>query len=168
MNSIELVTLIVAGVALVVIIALGLWVGALYRRTRRLENHYHRLMAGGEAMNLEEALDRLLLRLDDVSDRMVVLEAADRARDGAVRSSIQHVGMVRFNPFSDTGGDLSFTLALANADGDGVVLYNLHGRGEARLYAKPLTRWGSSYPLSDEETEAVNRARQGGAAEAEA
>ncbi len=87
------------------------------------------------------------------------------ARDSAPpsASALQHVGLVRFNPFSDTGGDLSFALALADADGRGVVLCNLHGRGESRLYAKPLQAWGSPYPLSDEEVQAVTLARGEGA-----
>ena len=78
-----------------------------------------------------------------------------------LRGAVQHVGIVRFNPFSNTGGDQSFALALADGRGDGIVICNLHGRGESRLYAKPLNGWRSAYALSDEEQQAVRKAQNG-------
>jgi hypothetical protein len=153
--------LLVAGGLLAVIIALGIWLAVVQRRMSRLESQYRRLMSGVDGDTLEQALDHILSRVEETLAGLATLEASDRERERTLRSSVQHVGMLRFNPFDDTGGDLSFAVALADADGNGLVLCNLHARGEARLYAKPLAQWRSPYPLSDEETEAVNRARTG-------
>jgi hypothetical protein len=68
------------------------------------------------------------------------------------------LGVVRFNPFEDTGGDQSFAIALVDRQGDGVVISSLHGRKETRVYAKPLKKGESAYPLAEEEKEAIARA----------
>jgi len=69
--------------------------------------------------------------------------------------SVQHVGLVRFNPFEDTGSDQSFVIALLDAAHDGVVMSSLHGRGTTRVFAKPITAGTSPHQLSDEEAEAI-------------
>jgi len=73
--------------------------------------------------------------------------------------SLQRVGVVRFNPFDDTGGDQSFAMVLADAYGNGVVMSSLYRRGDSRIFAKPLMQWQSSYALSTEEQQAIERAR---------
>jgi hypothetical protein len=73
--------------------------------------------------------------------------------------NLQHSGLVRFNPFRDTGGDQSFALALADGRGTGVVLSSLHTRDVTRVYAKPLDGWGSAHTLTDEEKQAIDVAR---------
>ncbi len=75
------------------------------------------------------------------------------------RSHIQHVGLLRYNPFSHTGGDQSFVLALADHDGNGAIVNSLHAREGTRVYAKPLTGWESVYTLTDDELEAIAKAR---------
>jgi hypothetical protein len=71
---------------------------------------------------------------------------------------IRHVGLVRFSPFHDTGSDQSFALALLDGRQDGVVLTALHSRTDSRLYAKPVERGSSSYSLTPEERDAMDRA----------
>jgi hypothetical protein len=74
---------------------------------------------------------------------------------------IRYVGLVRFSPFHDTGSDQSFALALLDGRKDGVVITALHSRTDSRLYAKPVERGSSSYSLTAEERDAMNRALAG-------
>ncbi len=74
--------------------------------------------------------------------------------------AIQAVGLVRFQAFSDYGGDQSFALALANVTGEGVVISSIFARDGARVYAKPLQTWTSPHSLSFEEEAAINLARR--------
>ncbi len=78
-----------------------------------------------------------------------------------LRRSFQRVGLVRFNPFEDTGGNQSFALALLDANGDGLVVSSLHSRAGTRLYAKAVAAGRSETALSDEETRAVTEALSG-------
>ncbi len=68
------------------------------------------------------------------------------------------LGMVRFNPFGDTGADLSFSLAVLNDLGDGWVMTSLWGRDEVRVYAKSVEAKDSRYALSQEERQAIDMA----------
>ena len=130
----------------------------LARRTRELDARLRGITRGAEGRSLESVLDTHLEKvhamsreLDDVAARTAVLE-------GAQRRSFQRVGLVRFNPFEDTGGNQSFALALLDAAGDGWVLSSLHARSGTRVYAKAITGGRSDAELSAEETAAINQA----------
>ena len=66
--------------------------------------------------------------------------------------------MVRYNAFKDTGSDLSFTLALLDEHNDGVVLNGIYSREMSNIYAKPVKNGTSTYTMSDEERQAVQKA----------
>src|ERR1700741_493520 len=74
-------------------------------------------------------------------------------------SSLKHLAVVRYDAFEDTGGQLSWSLAILDDHGDGTVLTSIHGRTEARTYAKSITGWRCDQPLSPEEADAVAHAR---------
>ena len=74
--------------------------------------------------------------------------------------SSQKISLVRFNPFGDTGGDQSFSLAVLDAHDSGYVLTSIHGRQGTRVYVKPIDFGDSKYPLSDEERQALNQAKK--------
>jgi uncharacterized membrane-anchored protein YhcB (DUF1043 family) len=73
--------------------------------------------------------------------------------------ALRHLAVVRYDAFGDMGGRLSWSLALADEQGDGVVVTSIHGRSEARTYAKVLTSWSCDQATSPEEDEAVSTAR---------
>jgi len=103
---------------------------------------------------LDAHLDKVFAvarELDEVVARQAVLEASQR-------KSFQRVGLVRYNPFEETGGNQSFALALLDAKGDGWVLSSLHARTGTRIYAKTITAGRSDTNLSEEETAAIRQA----------
>ncbi|MDP3969072.1 MAG: DUF4446 family protein [Nocardioides sp.] len=75
------------------------------------------------------------------------------------RGSLRHVAVVRYDAFGDMGGHLSWSLALLDDGGNGVVLTSIHGRSDARSYAKNIAGWSAEQPLSPEEDEAIAHAR---------
>jgi|SRR3989344_2356450 len=74
------------------------------------------------------------------------------------KKNLQKMGMVRFNPFPEVGGDQSFSIALLDADNNGFVLTSHYLRESNRVYAKPVELGKSKYQLSKEEEDAINRA----------
>lgn len=74
------------------------------------------------------------------------------------RHNIQKVGFIKFNPFDDAGGNISFSLALLNAKDEGVVISSLHGREGNRVYAKSVKIGTSETKLTDEEIQAIKEA----------
>ncbi|KAA1421948.1 DUF4446 family protein [Nocardioides humilatus] len=73
--------------------------------------------------------------------------------------ALRHLAVVRYDAFEEMGGRLSWSLALLDDGGDGVVLTSIRGRNEARTYAKSVSAWRSDQDLSPEETEAISHAR---------
>lgn len=96
-------------------------------------------------------LDDLTLRVQDVSGRLPSVE-------GRSTVSLQKVGIVRFNPFADTGGQQSFAIALLDSRGTGFVISSLHSRQATRLYMKVVAEGKSDTALGDEEAEAIKQA----------
>lgn len=119
---------------------------------------YQRLMRGVNGTNLEALLQETLRASQTAEKRVAQLDDLCRELTQASSASIQRVGFRRFNAFPDMGSDLSFTLALLNQPGDGVVLCCLVGRDDCRLYAKSVVGGTSLYPLSPEERDAINKA----------
>lgn len=110
-----------------------------------------------EPKNFKEVLDCLKSleeRLGSVSRKIDNLK-----KEG--KFCIQKFGMVRFNPFSEVGGDQSFSIALLDANDDGIVITSLYTRDGNRVYAKPVKAGASDYSLSAEEKEAINKAKGG-------
>lgn len=107
---------------------------------------------GGESLPVVRAAAAAFARRTD--ERLGVLEAA-LARD------LLHVGFVRYNSFSDVGSDQSFTLALLNAAGDGVLISSIFGREETRTYGKSVRNFTPQQGASKEEQTAISMARSG-------
>ena len=73
--------------------------------------------------------------------------------------ALRHLAVVRYDAFGDMGGRLSWSMALVDEDGNGMVLTAIHGRSDARTYAKDITAWAGAVPLSPEEEEALTQAK---------
>ncbi|MGA8258326.1 MAG: DUF4446 family protein [Nocardioides sp.] len=76
-----------------------------------------------------------------------------------VRDGLRHLGVVRYDAYDDLGGRMSWSLALLDDAGNGVVLTSIHGRSDARTYVRSVAGWKSEHELSAEEREAVTAAR---------
>jgi hypothetical protein len=75
------------------------------------------------------------------------------------RDALRHLAVVRYDAFGDMGGHLSWSMALLDDGGHGVVVTSIHGRSEARTYAKSVAGWKCEQQLSPEEEEAIAHAR---------
>jgi hypothetical protein len=74
------------------------------------------------------------------------------------RKNLQKVGVVRFNPFKEIGGDQSFSIAVLDENNSGFVITSHYGRESNRIYAKPIKEGKSDYVLSKEEGQAIVQA----------
>jgi hypothetical protein len=94
------------------------------------------------------------------------LNGTDARHAELIAASVRRVALLRYDAFEDVGGRLSFSCALLDDHGTGVVLTSINGRQETRVYAKPVTEGASGYNLSQEEGEAIKRAMADRAVEA--
>ena len=158
------IALLIWAVALTILVVIGIvWILDLQARQSRMQRRHETLFtgeAGGEDPNVATALESLSSRLAETNARTERLVAHAQQIDETLAHAVQGVGLVRFRAFQDTGGDQSFSLALADGEGNGVVVSALYGRGATRLYAKPIQGWLSPKALSEEEEKALAQARQ--------
>ena len=127
-------------------------------RIGRAVEAYRQLVRDGSGGSLDDVLRGHVARVEEVRGRLGEIDAAQAELQHRALTSIQHVGLVRFNPFENTGSDQSFALALLDDRRDGVVISSLHGRTNTRLFAKPVEGGASSHALSDEEAQAIREA----------
>ena len=152
-------TLSLLVVALVVaVIVLGLWVAWLQRSEAVLRRRLRRVLPQGESGGIDEILDRQLKSVESLSERVDALNKLHHELEHLSQRTIQKVAVIRYNPFSDTGGDQSFAIALLDSLGNGVVVSSLHSRTDTRVFAKPVQSGRSKFQLSDEEQDAIRKA----------
>jgi Protein of unknown function (DUF4446) len=100
--------------------------------------------------------------VDALPEDLMGLRQEVAALRAEAAGALRHLAVVRYDAFNDMGGHLSWSLALLDNGGDGVVLTSIHGRSETRTYAKNVAAWTSPQQLSPEEEEAVTHARAAG------
>jgi len=107
-----------------------------------------------EPQSLKEVLN-ILKKLDDSFEK-ASNELAELKKNN--EKNLQKVGMIRFNPFREGGGDQSFSIAVLDDSNNGFVITSLYSNAANRVYAKPIANGVSSYSLSQEEKEAISKA----------
>lgn len=166
MDSQTLQTMVIAlGVVCLLLLA-----GVVYlvRRTSSLDRRLAGITRGEDGKSLESILGTHLERVYALNREVDILaeRTTELARVGEY--AFQKVGLVRFNPFEDTGGNQSFALALLDAHADGFVVSSLHARAGTRIYAKAIVKGKCDTALSGEEAEALKLALASGAGPAKA
>jgi hypothetical protein len=156
-DNLAIAFLAVAGFLLVLLITI-LIQSIRLGRTRR---SYRALLAGEAGGSLQEILDQHIGSVREASGRMDDMGTMLEYLEQRTRGSLQHIGLVRFNPFEDTGSDQSFAIALLDDRKDGLVLSSLHGRANTRVFAKPVENGASKHALSTEEAQAIKIAVEG-------
>ena len=158
-EQLTLALAIVAGVALICFLVTL----ALALRLRRLKRDVRVIRGNGEARDLVATLGAWSRRLDELNKRVDGVGGEQvRVADHA-RRALQRFHLVRYDAFEDMGGRLSFSLALLDDEGNGLVVTSINGRTETRTYAKPIRNLSSDHNLSDEEGEAIAGAMAEGA-----
>jgi len=152
--------LLAGGLGLTVVLLLLAFITQSIRLGRAVRS-YRSLARGGSDASLADVLDLQVGRVETVGARLEELNRLAGEMEERTRTSIQHIGLVRFNPFDDTGSDQSFVIALLDDRRDGIVLSSLHGRANTRLFAKPVEGGESSHTLSEEEAQAIRIAVSG-------
>jgi len=150
--------MVIIGLAIVVVLVI--WLVAITIFSLRLSAHYNHLIKDVNKRSLQTVLDTMLA---DIASSKKDIEMLNKTCDTIIAEGkvhIQKIGLLRFNPFKDTGGDQSFILALTDGHNTGVVISGLYSRSGTRWYAKQIIKGkGVEHELSEEEQKAVQQAK---------
>lgn len=135
-----------------------IWLLVLSFFVFRVKSHYNRLTKGSSD-NLQGILDNILTETKTNKKELLKVKEHLEKIEKENLFHIQKVGLLRFNPFENTGGDQSFVLAILNGKDTGIILTSLHSRGATRWYAKNVKEGkGTDHELGKEELSAIKNA----------
>ncbi len=148
---------LVAIASIMILLLIGFVV--LFVRFSKLNKRYKNFMEKlGQGKNLEEDLETYMYRVDKVERQNAEISNQVETMEKDLTNCVQKIGMVRYNAFKDVGSDLSFALALLDENNNGVVLNGIYAREMSNIYAKPIENGKSTYVVSEEEAQAIQKA----------
>ncbi|MFB9278351.1 DUF4446 family protein [Cohnella cellulosilytica] len=156
------IAVVVAGTAGALLLVSFIWLGVLSSKLSKLKKAHGHLVGDTGVPNMEEVMRVIHERMAELDRRQNEQGQTMQDQERRLSTLKGRVGVHRFNAFSDSGSDLSFSVAFINEAEDGVVLTGIHGREQTFLYAKPIDKGQSAYMLSPEEKTAINLAMQKG------
>lgn len=143
----------------IALILVTCWVFILSIILWKVSSHYNNLTKGATRKTLGAVMDALLSEAKVTQNQIDMLQKQCDTIEKNGFFHIQRIGLVRFNPFKDTGGDQSFILALLDGKSTGVVISGLYSRAGTRWYAKKVFEGkGVGHHLSHEEKNAISQA----------
>ena len=148
MQTLMIITIVLA----VLVIGLGV---ITWLQSRRIT----KLSAGNSAASLEDTIGTTAKNLRELGKKVVLQGKQIEALRNDAFSNIQNVGVVRFNPFKETGGSQSFAVALTDKNNTGVVISSLYARERMSVFAKPIVEGSSEYTLTKEEELALEKSK---------
>ena len=154
MNNLMYIT---AGLGVLVIIMYGIIIN-LWMNLSYLKKRYRKMMTGVDGANLERLLIGHIDEVKQVVEENRRIDAENQRISALLQKALTRVGVVRFRAFDDMGSDLSYAVALLDAENNGVILSSLFGREDSRSYVKPIQAGQSSYTLTEEEQQALHQA----------
>ena len=151
----NLTVLVVVSLGLSTVLTLAVVLLAL--RLRSVRHTYARLLGGGgKDEDILSAVTRHVTAVERLDRKVDQLGRQSAEQRQHISGLVRTVGFVRYDAFSEMGGQLSYSLALLDEAGDGVVLTAINGRAETRSYAKQVKGGQSTHSLSDEEQAAID------------
>lgn len=135
------------------------WLVSLSLKIRRLNRYFNVLKKSASKPSIERTVFETSERIDCLEKNVDKLAVDLKELSIKFNSAVTGVGLVKYNPFGSISGDLSFSLAIIDEMGNGVILTSLSSRDNSRLFCKPLTEYSCKIPLSEEEKMALEKAR---------
>jgi HAMP domain-containing protein len=157
-QTVQYVALVAAAVA---VLSLGLCL-SLILRISRIRTAYDTLVAGDHGVSFVDAVRTQSTGVETLRNDVRVLRDDLSAARADLSDALRHVAVVRYDAFGDMGGRMSFSAALLDDAGDGLVLTSINGRSETRTYAKGVKSGSSDHSLSPEEEQAIAHASRDG------
>jgi hypothetical protein len=131
----------------------------LFIQYRNLQSRFEKLTRGIQNKDLVELVSTFSKQQITLSEDIEAIHKEFSRIKEDTKRFFRKVGLVRYQGFSDTGGDQSFSIVLLDETDSGFVLTNLYGRGFSKTYAKRIEQGKPSHTLTDEEQEALLQAQ---------
>jgi hypothetical protein len=144
----------------IITVVSGIWLLVLSFFLYRYSITFKKLTHGIEVTDLKNAFEKILTRGETNTKDIKDLYSKLNLIEEDSRFHVQKIGLIRFNPFKELGGDHSFSLAILDAHDTGIIITGLHTRDRTRVYLKDIKKGKSEFELSTEERSALASAQK--------
>lgn len=139
----------------VVLLVFFIWNIYLSYNLNKIKKRTRSFFANSEAKDLEEIIYKQIKKTNETDYALKKIIADNKKIKNNLLKCVQKVGVVRFNPFGDVGGNQSFVIALLDNFLNGVIIQSLYSRDGVKIYSKEIKKGKSEYALGKEEEEAI-------------
>lgn len=153
--STETVIFLLLGVVILILIAINAFLLRYFYKTNQ---KIDKLLEKGKIKDFKDIFLSQKDKNNDLEEKIKEAFLKIKDLEGTSETTIRKLGMVRFNPFNDMGGNQSFVIALLDNKNNGFIISSLFVKDGNRVYAKSVKQGKSDHSLSAEEVEAINRA----------
>ena len=141
-----------------VLLVLLFWNIYLHYYLSKIKKRTRSFFASSEGKDLEGIIYKQIKKTNEVDGEIKKIIEDNKRIKNDLAKCVQKVGVVRFNPFGDVGGNQSFVIALLDNSLSGVIIQSLYSREGVRVYSKQIKEGKSEYTLGKEEEEAIRLA----------
>jgi hypothetical protein len=139
----------------IILLFFGIWLLTLSFFLYRFVTLFNKLAKGVEVTDLKKVLEKILEKGEANTNEIKVLQKRADLTEEDGKFHIQKIGLIRFNPFKELGGDHSFSMAILDSNDSGIIITSLHTRDRTRVYMKDVKNGKSGFELSSEEKRAL-------------
>ena len=145
---------LIFGAVILLFVLQGAMVFFIWQTSKRITRFFN----GKDGKSIEKVLEYEMRKMKKTEEDIKKLVDNMKWIEDISKKSVHKVGVMRYNPFREIGGDQSFSIALLDYKDDGVIVSSLHAQDGTRVYAKPISKGKSRYQLTGEEDEALQKA----------
>ncbi len=146
---------------MIFLIAAGfLWLSGLSVVLFKFFVFFNKLTKGVEVSDIKKILEKVISKEEENEKEIKNLVKKFDFLEEDSKFHAQKIGLARFNPFKELGGDHSFSLAILDATDSGIIITSLHTRDRTRVYMKEIKKGKSTFELSNEEASALRSAQK--------
>ncbi len=140
-------------------IPLAIALGIVLAYVVYLHRKIHHFTKGETGASLESLIKNCIDSVKDIEDRNELISKHALSLDTRLSHALRNVHMMRYKAFEQNGSNQSFSLALVNEKGNGVIISTLHSHDRVSTFAKPIEKYTSTYELTEEEKEVLNKSK---------
>lgn len=124
-----------------------------------LDHKIHRLTRGQSGASLEDLMRKCVDSVATIEERNELISKHALSLDERVSHALRNAQTIRYKAFDTNGSNQSFSVALLNEKGNGVVISSLHSHDRMSTFAKPVAGYTSDYDLTEEELFVIKDAK---------
>jgi hypothetical protein len=153
--NLQIIIFLSSGIIILTLLTINVF---LFLQNRSTNKKINELLEKGKIKDFKDIFLKQKEKNDNQEEQIKEIASRVKNLEDISQTTIRKIGIVRYNPFNDMGGNQSFVIAFLDNKNNGVLISSLFERERTRIYAKTIKQGKPDYNISEEEQEALTRA----------